>query len=88
VTRAFHNGLQGRTVSIFSRATSDCTSMSSRENAERLDLGADVVFVHDPQPAFSRVSPDRARPAVDLALSRGRLPASRNVWKHLEDAMS
>ena len=34
------------------RATSDLHYEINRENAARLNLQADIVFVHDPQPAY------------------------------------
>jgi trehalose synthase len=48
-TRSFHNGLQGQDVKVpdtLIEAYLDCI----RTNAQRLDLSADVVMTHDPQP--------------------------------------
>jgi trehalose synthase len=49
-TKSFHNALQGTRQHI----TADMYEAylaCNRENAERLDLNADVVMIHDPQPA-------------------------------------
>lgn len=50
VTKAFHNALQGKDLALTDAMKStylECV----RANAERLDLGADAVVIHDPQPA-------------------------------------
>jgi trehalose synthase len=50
VTKAFHNALQGRDLLLTPPMRStylDCV----HANAERLDLSAEAVVVHDPQPA-------------------------------------
>ncbi|MFQ5846247.1 MAG: glycosyltransferase [Candidatus Methylomirabilales bacterium] len=50
VTKAFHNALQGREREISERlyrAYLEC----NRENAKRLLFDADMILVHDPQPA-------------------------------------
>ncbi len=51
VTKAFHNALQGLPV-VLKKADFDLHYEVNRENAQRLNLEADVVFVHDPQPIF------------------------------------
>ena len=60
----------------------------NRENAERLDLEADVVIVHDPQPIYL---PQFTRPGrVGEWIWRCHVDASRparSVWKHLEGAI-
>ena len=51
VTKAFHNGMQGLPVNL--RPADYQLHMDVNEaNAKRLNLEADVVFVHDPQPIF------------------------------------
>jgi trehalose synthase len=50
VTKAFHNGLQGKPVTL-RRKDFDLHYEVNKDNAKRLNLEADVVFVHDPQPA-------------------------------------
>ena len=47
VTKAFHNGLQGLPVSL-KKSDFDLHYEVNRENAQRLNLEADVVFVHVP----------------------------------------
>jgi trehalose synthase len=48
-TRALHNGLQGQDVKI-TELLADAYLDNTRANAERLDLAADFVMTHDPQP--------------------------------------
>jgi trehalose synthase len=88
VTKAFHNGLQGRAVHLRPRDFRLHVDIN-RENAERLDLEADVVFVHDPQPAFlpSFTRSQRVRQWIWRCHVDASQPA-RDVWKHLEGAMS
>lgn len=50
VTKSFHNALQGQ-EQAFSDAMFQSYLESNRDNAARLDLSADVVIIHDPQPA-------------------------------------
>ncbi len=50
VTKSLHNALQGQQQPL-SEAQLRTYLDVNRENAARLDLGADVVLVHDPQPA-------------------------------------
>lgn len=87
VTKAFHNGLQGLPVSLRKRDFELHTEIN-RRNAERLDLHADVVFVHDPQPIFlPRFTPEGQ---VGRWIWRCHIDASRpdrGVWKHLESAL-
>jgi trehalose synthase len=50
VTKAFHNALQGKEQVITEEMYEtylDCV----HENAKRIELDADLVFIHDPQPA-------------------------------------
>jgi trehalose synthase len=51
VTKAMHNALQGFKVNVTPAMLSHYLDVN-RQNAERLDLGADFVVVNDPQPAF------------------------------------
>jgi trehalose synthase len=52
-TKAIHNGLQGsaRGMTLDEEAAYELTS---RENAARLEMESDIVFVHDPQPVALR----------------------------------
>ena len=87
VTKAFHNGLQGLPVSL-KKSDFDLHYEVNRENAVRLNLDADVVFIHDPQPIYlPEFTPLRQ---VGRWIWRCHIDAShpnRNVWKHLERAL-
>ncbi|MDR7433752.1 MAG: glycosyltransferase [Armatimonadota bacterium] len=50
VTKSFHNALQGQ-EQVFTEEMLRTYLEVNRENAARLDLAADVVMIHDPQPA-------------------------------------
>ena len=50
VTKKFHNLLQGADTSVSEREW-DLYMKVNEENFEKLDLNADVVVIHDPQPA-------------------------------------
>jgi trehalose synthase len=87
VTKTFHNGLQGLPVSL-SQSDFDLHNRVNRENAERLNLEADIVFIHDPQPVYlpAFTSPGR----VGRWVWRCHIDAShpnRAVWKYLDTAM-
>ncbi len=49
-TKAFHNALQG-TEQVITQRMLDAYVETNRENAKRLLLDADVMLIHDPQPA-------------------------------------
>jgi trehalose synthase len=66
-TKCFHNALQG-TEQVITDAMLDAFRATNRKNAERIDLGADVVLIHDPQPAA----------LVDV---RHRHPGSSWAWR-------
>jgi trehalose synthase len=87
VTKAFHNGLQGRPVTLKKRDF-DLHYEVNRENAERLNLEADVVFVHDPQPIYlPQFTPEGQ---VGRWVWRCHIDASqpvRAVWKYMEAAL-
>jgi trehalose synthase len=87
VTKAFHNGLQGLPVSL-RRSDFDLHFEVNRENAQRLNLSADVVFVHDPQPIY--LPQFTAAGQVGRWVWRCHIDASRPdraVWKYLEAAI-
>jgi trehalose synthase len=50
VTKAFHNALQGE-EQVITDAMYGAYLETNHENAKRLDLEADLVMIHDPQPA-------------------------------------
>ncbi|HUT51862.1 MAG TPA: glycosyltransferase [bacterium] len=89
VTKSFHNGIQGFPVNVSEKALRIYEEVS-RHNAERLRdqlLSADVVFIHDPQPARMMMHlPERKgkwiwRCHVDV--SRPHRP----VWKYLREVV-
>lgn len=88
VTKAFHNAMQGLPVRLRPRDF-ELHRAVNEQNAERLKLEADVVFVHDPQPALlPHFTPgDR----VGRWVWRCHIDAShpnRAVWKYLEQAIA
>jgi trehalose synthase len=88
VTKSFHNGLQGLPVSL-KKSDFDLHYEVNRENAQRLNLQADVVFVHDPQPIYL---PQFTPPGqVARWIWRCHIDAShpdRLIWRYLEKAIS
>ena len=87
VTKAFHNGLQGLPVALKPKDF-ELHYEVNRENAQRLNLQADVVLVHDPQPVYlPRFTPPGQ---VRCWLWRCHIDASRpdrSVWRHVEGAI-
>jgi trehalose synthase len=59
-TKGFHNALQGAKVDITSKMLEEYKRVNHL-NAERLDLRADLVMVHDPQPAALIEHKDRGK---------------------------
>jgi trehalose synthase len=88
VTKAFHNGLQGLPVSL--RPSDFKMHREVNEaNARELDLEAEVVFIHDPQPIYLRRFTRRGK--VGRWIWRCHVDAShpnRGVWKHLSEAIT
>ncbi len=88
VTKAFHNGLQGLPVNL-KKSDFERHYEVNRENAQRLNLDADVVFVHDPQPIYL---PHFTPPGqVSCWVWRCHIDASRpdrKIWKYLEGAIA
>ncbi|MCR4414717.1 MAG: glycosyltransferase [Thermoguttaceae bacterium] len=88
VTKAFHNAVQGLPVTL-KKADFELHYEVNRENALRMDLDADVVFIHDPQPIYLPAFLGANR--VGRFVWRCHIDASRpqrDVWKHLEAAMA
>jgi trehalose synthase len=89
-TKSFHNALQGNPVSISDSLLKNYEK-TNKQNAELLNgclKGADIVFIHDPQPAplFNYI-PDRQGKWV----WRCHIDASRPyrpVWKYLRRFVS
>jgi trehalose synthase len=85
VTKAFHNGLQGNSLSVPQRLLDHYLEIN-RQNAEKLRSvleAADYVFIHDPQPAaLLRHCPRRQgkwiwRCHIDISQPQ------RSIWKFL-----
>ncbi|MHB1035878.1 MAG: glycosyltransferase [Pirellulales bacterium] len=88
VTKAFHNAMQGLPVSL-RKSDFDLHYEVNRENAQRLNLEADIVFVHDPQPAYLPLFTPPGK--VARWIWRCHIDAARpnrTVWKYLETAIS
>ncbi|MFZ5831200.1 MAG: glycosyltransferase [Planctomycetota bacterium] len=88
VTKAFHNGLQGLPVTLKDRDF-DLHYEVNRENARKLNLEADIVFVHDPQPVYLPQFTPKGQ--VKQWIWRCHIDAAhpqRAVWKYIEKALS
>ncbi|HXY34916.1 MAG TPA: glycosyltransferase [Planctomycetaceae bacterium] len=88
VTKTLHNGLQGLPV-VFRSRDFELHHEVDKQNAEKLNLGADVVIVHDPQPIFLPLYTPKDQ--VKRWIWRCHVDASRPnraVWKHLAGAIS
>jgi trehalose synthase len=88
VTKTLHNGLQGLPVSFRPRDF-ELHHEVNKQNAEKLNLSADVVVVHDPQPIF--LPEYTPTDQVKRWIWRCHVDASRPnrvVWKHLAGAIA
>jgi len=86
VTKAFHNALQGREQTITAQMLDDYVS-TNRACADRLSLEADLVLIHDPQPAPLIES----RPAKGKWVWRCHIDLSspqRRAWRLLRKYVS
>jgi trehalose synthase len=87
VTKGFHNALQGLKVNL-KRSDFDLHYQVNQENAAKLNLEADIVFIHDPQPMYLPHFTPKGR--VGRWIWRCHIDASRPdraVWKYLEAAI-
>ncbi|MBN2581199.1 MAG: glycosyltransferase [Pirellulales bacterium] len=88
VTKTFHNGLQGQEVSL-KQSDFDLHSEVNRENARRLNLEAEIVIVHDPQPLYlPQFTPEGK---VKQWIWRCHIDCSRpqrSVWKYVEQGLA
>ena len=87
VTKAFHNGLQGLPI-LLRNSDFDLHYQVNEENAKRLNLEADVVFIHDPQPIYLPHFTPKGK--VGRWVWRCHIDCSRpnrSVWKYLEKAI-
>jgi trehalose synthase len=83
-TKAFHNGLQGFKVNLTATML-DHYRQVNLENARRFSWEADVVLVHDPQPAYLI---EVLRPQARHCIWRCHVDASRPhlaVWRFLRE---
>ncbi len=83
VTKTFHNALQGRDQAISERMY-EVYLECNRENAKRLLFDADMVLIHDPQPAAlieygTRVGKWAWRCHLDIS------HPARRVWRFLRN---
>ncbi|KPL00142.1 MAG: glycosyl transferase family 1 [candidate division Zixibacteria bacterium SM23_73_2] len=86
VTKAFHNALQGNRVNISERMLENYLE-NNEKNASILDLEADIVIVHDPQPAsLIRSGKGRAKWIWRCHIDVSR--PERRVWKFLKGFVS
>lgn len=90
-TKAMHNGLQGNPVTL-PRELIEAYEATNRENAERLRgvlEEADIVFIHDPQPApLLGFLPSRRGKWVwrcHIDASRPHRPVWRYLRRHVAD---
>ena len=85
VTKTFHNGLQGQPVNLLPSQIAAYED-TNRRNAERLRPileSADIVFIHDPQPAYLlNLCPNRKGKWIWRCHIDASHPA-RSVWKYL-----
>jgi trehalose synthase len=83
VTKAFHNGLQGQPVNL-KPSDYDLHVEVNKQNAARLNLEADIVFVHDPQPIYLPAFTPQGK--VGRWIWRCHIDASkpdRTIWRHM-----
>lgn len=83
VTKAFHNALQGRDPGISERMY-QLYIEENRENAKRLSFEADMIMIHDPQPAALIDCGRRAGKWVWRCHIDVSQPA-RRVWRFLKN---
>ncbi len=87
LTKMFHNGMQGDQVQISDKLLK-VYEETNRQNAERLRdtlQQADVVFIHDPQPAaFLKLIDDRKGKWIWRCHIDASKP-NRQVWKYLRE---
>lgn len=80
-TKTMHNALQGATRDL-GEAAEAAYLETNRRNAKRLDLDADVVVIHDPQPAALIEFTARTCPWIWRCHIDASRP-NRNVWRFL-----
>jgi len=82
VTKKFHNALHGRPEEV-TAADFEIFRETGRKNAQEMDTGADIVFVHDPQPIMlvEKKSGNKWLWRCHIDVSN----PSRRVWDFLMD---
>ncbi len=87
VTKSMHNALQGADIEI-SHSELQAYLQNLHENAKRMDMNADVVVIHDPQPAYlidyCPVNPKSLVWRCHIDLSH----PNAHVWRFLRQAVS
>ncbi|MFC1709858.1 glycosyltransferase [Candidatus Omnitrophota bacterium] len=86
VTKSFHNALQGQTQEISADMYEEYLKVN-KKNGRKLDLNADVVIIHDPQPAaliYKRKKPSKWLWRCHIDASRPQ----RKVWNFLKEHVS
>ena len=67
VTKKFHNMLHGKDAQL-SKSEIELFLQTSEENLKSMDLGGDIIFIHDPQP-------------IVLVKNKPKLKGSKWVWR-------
>ena len=67
ITKKFHNLLHGKEIKL-SQSEIELFLQTSEENLKNIDIGGDIIFVHDPQP-------------VVLIKKKPALKRSRWIWR-------
>jgi len=80
-TKTIHNAVQGDRAGL-SPAMQEAYVEANRRNAERIDLDADVVIIHDPQPAGMIDFVDKRVPWIWRCHIDAARP-NRQVWRFL-----
>jgi len=81
VTKSFHNALQGDAQNITDEMYKEYVRVN-KQNAQKLDLNADVAIIHDPQPAaFISQKPRNAKWLWRCHIDASR--PQRKVWQFL-----
>ena len=86
VTKAFHNALQGQAQVITSEMY-DAYLKINKKNGRKMDLNADMVIIHDPQPApliYKKKKRSKWLWRCHIDASRPQ----RNVWNFLKSYVS
>ncbi len=86
VTKSFHNALQGQ-LQIITDEMYDAYVKCNRKNARSLDLKADMVVIHDPQPAAMIPKNRRSSKWVWRCHIDASRP-QRKVWNFLRNYVS